>query len=93
MIYIQEHSGDSESVTISVDGFLTGDSIDPLREVIIRHLREGKTVSVNLKKVNHISRESKAVLREFEGKGILIYDERCTDRNQDKKTRDRCGQK
>lgn len=74
MIYIQEHFSDSESVTISVDGVLTGESINPLREVIVHHLKEGKTVSVNLKKVNYISREGKETLRQYKDRGILIYD-------------------
>lgn len=73
LIYIQEHFDDSESVTISVDGLLTRESVLPLRDVVIHHLEAGKTVSVNLKEVIYISREGKAVLREFEGKGILIY--------------------
>jgi len=73
MIYIQEHFSDSESVTISVDGLLTRESVDTLREVLMHHLKEGKKVSVNLKKLNYISREGKMVLREFEDKVILIY--------------------
>lgn len=73
MIYIREHFEDSESVTVSVDGVLTRESFLPLREVLIHHLEEGKTVSVNLEKVMYVSREGKTALKEFESKGILIY--------------------
>jgi len=73
MIYIREHFNDPESVTISVDGLLTKESVQTLKEIILHHMEEVKAVSVNLKKVNHISREGKAVLREFEDKITLIY--------------------
>ena len=73
MIYIQEHFSDFESVTIRVDGLLTGDCINTLREILTHHLEDGKKVSVNLKKLNHISREAKMVLTEFEDRVVLIY--------------------
>lgn len=73
MIYIQEHFNDSESVTVIVDGLLMGESVHTLREVLVHHLGGGKRVSVNLKKINYISREGKGLLKEFEDKGILVY--------------------
>jgi len=73
MIYIQEHFSDPASVAIRVDGSLMGESVHALREVLIHHLKEGKNVSVNLKKLNYITREAKVALRDFEDKVIFMY--------------------
>ena len=79
MIYIKQHLSHNGSVTIYIDGILDEESFSILKDVIKRHFLEEKMIFLDLGGLLHITREGRALLKEFEDRVVFVDPDRHLD--------------
>ena len=72
MIHIKEIFPDENSVAIMVDGILDRESIDLLERLCLNHNKAGRSVSLHLKDLLHISRAGMEFLQQIRNMVVLV---------------------
>ena len=63
---------EAESTTITVDGELSGDCLEPVETSCIQAISEGKPVHLYLRSVSTIDERGRALLRDLAAKGAVL---------------------
>ena len=72
MIHIKEIFPDEDSVAITVDGVLDREATDLLERLCLNHKKAGRSVSLHLKDLLHISRAGMQFLQQIRNMVVLV---------------------